>query len=106
MPGFHLCARFYSEYDKLFVEEQRETLSQGYRNYSDALIENILTYNGELGRHRINAVVGQTFNANFTIHLRAEGVNMPEPYYLQVNNAEKTSASTSGKRTRVGFLYW
>ena len=72
-----------------YLSKSNETLSQGYRNYSDALIENILTYNGELGRHRINAVVGQTFQRELYHTLAGKGVNMPEPYYLQVNNARK-----------------
>ena len=44
-----------------YLSKSNETLSEGYRNYSDALIENTITYDGKFGRSHINALVGQTF---------------------------------------------
>ena len=75
-----------------YLSKSDETLTEGYRSNSDALIENTITYDGEFGRNHINAVVGQTFQRETYHTLTGTGVNMPEPYYLQVNNAEETSA--------------
>lgn len=77
-----------------YLSKSNERLTQGYRSYSDALIENYINYDGKFGRHHINTVIGQTFQRELYHTLTGEGVNMPEPYYLQINNAEETSSST------------
>jgi TonB-linked SusC/RagA family outer membrane protein len=78
-----------------YLSKSNERLSQGYRNYSDALIENTITYDAELGRSHLNIVAGQTFQRELFHTLTGEGVNMPEPYYLQVDNAEETQAGSN-----------
>lgn len=77
-----------------YLSKNNETLSQGYRNYSDALVENLLSYDGSFGLHRVNMVVGQTFQRELFHTLTGKGVNLPEPYYLQINNAKETAAGT------------
>ncbi len=77
-----------------YLSKSDERLSQGYRSYSDALIENTVNYDGQFGRSRISAVVGQTFQRELFHTLTGEGVNLPEPYYLQVSNAETTKATS------------
>jgi len=77
-----------------YLSKSNENLSEGYRNYSDGLVENTITYDGKFGRNHINMVVGQTFERERYHTLTGKGVNMPEPYYLQVNNAEETSATS------------
>jgi len=77
-----------------YLSKSNETLSEGYRNYSDALVENLLTYDGQFGRNHFNMVVGQTFQRELYHTLAGKGVNLPEPYYLQVNNAEETSSTS------------
>ena len=44
-----------------YLSKSNENLVEGYRNYTDALIENTLTYDGKFGLNHINMVVGQTF---------------------------------------------
>ncbi|MDA3854164.1 MAG: TonB-dependent receptor [Bacteroidales bacterium] len=77
-----------------YLSKSNETLSQGYRSYSDALVENTMTYDGIFGKHHINVLVGQTFQRELHHTLTGKGVNLPEPYYLQINNAEETSAAS------------
>ncbi|MBN2806571.1 MAG: TonB-dependent receptor [Prolixibacteraceae bacterium] len=77
-----------------YLSKSNETLSQGYRNFSDGLIENTLNYDGKFGRNSLNVLVGQTFQRELFHTLTGRGVTMPEPYYLQVNNAEETSATS------------
>ncbi|MBW8334359.1 MAG: TonB-dependent receptor [Prolixibacteraceae bacterium] len=78
-----------------YLSKSNETLSEGYRRFSGALIENIINYDGNFGRSHINMVVGQTFERELFHTLTGKGVNMPEPYYLQVGNAEETSSATN-----------
>ncbi len=77
-----------------YLAKSNENLSEGYRSYSDALIENTMSYDGKFGRNHINAVVGQTFERELYHTLTGTGVNLPEPYYLQVDNAEETSGAS------------
>ena len=77
-----------------YLSKSNEKLTQGYRNYTDALIENTLNYDGKFGRNHINMVVGQTFQRELYHALTSNGVNLPEPYYLQINNAAETSSTS------------
>ncbi|HAN00386.1 MAG TPA: SusC/RagA family protein [Marinilabiliales bacterium] len=77
-----------------YLPKSNEILTEGYRNYSDALIENFVTYEGKFGRNHINAVVGQTFQHELFHTLTADGVTLAEPYYLQVGNTEETSGAS------------
>ena len=78
-----------------YLSKSNERLSQGYRAYSDFLLENYLTYDGKFGKHHLNAVAGMTFEQELTYNLSAWGNNMPEPYYLQIGNATDRDASSS-----------
>ena len=77
-----------------YLDKSNETLNEGYRSYSDALIENFLTYEGTMGRHHLNLVAGQTFEREKYHTLTGRGNNMPEPYYLQVGNAASRDAGS------------
>jgi len=78
-----------------YLSKSDENLLEGYRSYSDALIENTLNYDGKIGRHHINALIGQTFERELFHTLTGKGVDMTEPYYLQVNNATTTSSASA-----------
>ena len=71
-----------------YLAKSNETLTEGYRTYSDGLVENYLTYDGTMGKSHVNAVIGQTFEREYYHTLTGTGTTLPEPYYLQVGNAE------------------
>ena len=77
-----------------YLTKENETLNQGYRSYTDGLIENFVTYDGKMGKHHLNIVAGHTFQRESHHSLTGIGTTMPEPYYLQVGNAEKRNASS------------
>jgi TonB-linked SusC/RagA family outer membrane protein len=77
-----------------YLAKSNETLTQGYRNYTDALVENLLTYDAKLGRNNVNVVVGQTFERGRQHQLIGRGIDLTEPYYLQVDNARETDAES------------
>lgn len=89
-----------------YLSKSNETLTKGYRSYSDALIENTLNYEGKFGLNNLSVLVGQTFERELFNTVTAVGVNLPEPYYLQVNNAKKNLLFERGIRTCVGIVYW
>ena len=78
-----------------YLSKSNERLSQGYRAYSDFLVENYLTYDGKFGKNHLNLVGGMTFERELTYNLSAWGNNMPEPYYLQIGNATDRDANSS-----------
>ena len=78
-----------------YLAKSDETLTEGYRTYTDALAENTINYEGKIGLNHINAVVGQTFERELFHTLTGKGVTMPEPYYLEVNNASTTAATSN-----------
>ncbi|MGF7140647.1 SusC/RagA family TonB-linked outer membrane protein [Roseimarinus sediminis] len=88
-----------------YLSKSNERLTQAYRSYNNSLIENYVTYDGNFGRSHINVVAGQTFEHYLNHSLTGEGVNMPEPYYLQINNAEDTQArSGEGEHVLASYI--
>jgi len=77
-----------------YLAKSNEKLNEGYRTYKDGLVENYLTYDGTYGLHHLNVVVGQTYENEYYHTLYATGTNMPEPYYLQIGNAETRDAGS------------
>ena len=80
--------------NRVYLDKSNERLTKGDRNYTDALIENTLTYDGTIGKHHINLVAGQTFEEETTVNLTGWGINFPEPYFLQLQNAASTYSSS------------
>ncbi len=91
--------------NRIYLDKAQERLTKVARNYSDFLIENTLTYDGMIGLHHINAVVGQTYQVETHDRLDGWGVQFPEPYYLQLQNATDTySSSYESKHTLTSFI--
>ncbi len=80
--------------NRVYLDKSNERLTKGERKYTDALIENTLTYDGTIGRHNINFVLGQTYEEENTNTLTGWGVNFSEPYFLQLQNAANTYSSS------------
>ena len=80
--------------NRVYLDKSNERLTKGSRSYADALIENTLTYDGTIGLHHVNLVVGQTYEEENTNELTAWGVNFPEPYFLQIDKAGTRDANS------------
>lgn len=80
--------------NRVYLDKSNERLTKGSRDYSDALIENTLTYDGTMGKHHVNLVVGQTYEEEYTDELTGWGVKFSEPYFLQLQNAANTYSSS------------
>ena len=91
--------------NRVYLDKSNERLTKGHRKYTDALIENTLTYDGTIGKHHANLVVGQTFEQENTSTLTAWGVNFTEPYYLQIQNADSKDANSyEYKHTMASYI--
>ena len=91
--------------NRVYLAKENERLTKGHRKYTDALIENTLTYDGTIGLHHVNLVVGQTYEEENTATLTGEGVNLSEPYYLQLQNAGTRNASSyEAKHSLASYL--
>ena len=91
--------------NRVYLDKSNERLSKNSRTYSDALIENTLTYDGTIGRNHINLVVGQTYEEENTHELNAWGVNLAEPYFLQIQNAgTRDAASYEYKHALASYI--
>ena len=91
--------------NRVYLAKENERLTKGHRKYTDALIENTLTYDGTFGLHHANIVVGQTYEEEHTNTLTGWGVNFSEPYFLQLQNANDTySESYEYKHTLASYI--
>ena len=91
--------------NRVYLAKENERLTKAHRKYTDALIENTLTWDGTMGLHHVNLVVGQTFQQENTNTMSATGVNLSEPYFLQLQNASSWSAdSYEYKHTLASYL--
>jgi TonB-linked SusC/RagA family outer membrane protein len=80
--------------NRVYLDKSNERLTKARRQYTDALIENTLTYEGHFGQHNVNLVVGQTYEEEHTDLVTAWGNNLSEPYFLQLQNAATRDASS------------
>ena len=84
----------WAQSNRVYPDKSNEKLTKGSRDYTDALIENTLTYDGTIGKHHVNVVVGQTYEEEYTDELTGWAVNFPEPYFLQLQNGASTYSSS------------
>ena len=84
----------WAQSNRVYLAKSNEKLTKGSRDYTDALIENTLTYDGTIGKHHVNVVVGQTYEEEYTDELTGWAVNFPEPYFLQLQNGASTYSSS------------
>lgn len=80
--------------NRVYLAKSNERLDKNSRDYKDALIENILTYDGTIGKHHINVVAGQTYEEENTDILNGWALNFTEPYFLQLQNGADTYSSS------------
>ncbi|MBQ2210885.1 MAG: TonB-dependent receptor [Prevotella sp.] len=91
--------------NRVYLDKSNEKLTEASRNYSDYLVENTLNYDGNIGLHHVNLVLGQTYQEENTHTMSGWGVNFSEPYFLQLQNAADTySDSYEYKHAITSFI--
>jgi TonB-linked SusC/RagA family outer membrane protein len=87
---------------KLTHAQADSRLDQGYRQMTDALIENTISYEGTLAeKHHINAVIGQTYEAEKYHTVAAWGFGYNAPYYLQISQGTERDATSYESEHRL-----
>ena len=84
----------WAQSNRVYLDKSNEKLTKGSRDYTDALIENTLTYDGTIGKHHVNVVVGQTYEEEYTDELTGWAVTFREPYFLQLQSGASTYSSS------------
>lgn len=82
-----------------YLTKSNETLTKSNRSIGTTLVENYLTYDGNFGVHHVNLVGGTSFQRRVDETVNAVGVNLTEPYFLQVDNALQTNADSYQEET-------
>ena len=91
--------------NRVYLDKSNERLTKGSRDYADFLVENTLTYDGNIGKNHINLVMGQTFQEENTNIITGWAVNFSEPYFLQLQNGANTySESYEYKHAITSFI--
>jgi len=92
--------------DHLTKQPGTERLDEGYRQFTDALIENTLTYEGTFAsKNHLNIVVGQTFESEYYHTLAAWGVGYATPIYQQISQAtERDASSYEDEHTLASYI--
>ena len=91
--------------NRVYLDKSNERLTKSSRTYADALIENIITYDGTFGKHHVNLVAGQTYEEENSNTLTGWGINLSEPYYLQLQNSKTThSESFETKHALASYI--
>ena len=80
--------------NRVYLAKTNEQLTKASRDYSDALAENTITYDGRFGKHNINFVGGITYEEEHTDLLTGWANDFTEPYFLQLQNGAKRNASS------------
>ena len=80
--------------NRVYLDKTNENLWERKRTNSDFLAENTITYDGTFGLHHVNLLGGITYEEENYHDLAATGKNYPEPYYLQIGNAETRDATS------------
>ena len=81
--------------NRVYLDKTNERLDKNTRQYTDFLIENTLTYDGTIGKHHANLVVGQTYQEEHSDVLNGWGLNFSEPYFPQLQNASDNYSSST-----------
>ncbi|MHA4806671.1 SusC/RagA family TonB-linked outer membrane protein [Flavitalea flava] len=71
-------------------------------------IENLLTYNLQTGKHRVDLLGGYAYENNYDENIAASAVGLPEPYYYTFNSVADPTAkgvgSYTGTNTKVSWF--
>jgi len=75
-----------------FFNSGKSLLDDNSRNYTVSLVENTLDYKMNIGKHKLDLLLGQTYQKNTSIFRRGHSENLPKPYYPVLSNGENQSA--------------
>lgn len=75
-----------------YLTKSDEILRKENTEFTTALVENTLTYDGHFGKNHLNILAGQTFQRDADHGTTGTGNNLSEPYFLHLNTADETAS--------------
>ncbi len=91
--------------NRVYLDKSNERLEENKNTYTDFLVENTINWDGNFGLHHVNLLGGITYEEENWHNMGAWGINFPQPYYLQVGNANTRDAQTNeAKHTLTSFI--
>ncbi len=80
--------------NRVYLDKSNEKLTLSKNTYTDALIENTVTYDGTFGDLHVNLVGGQSYEEENTHNMAAWATNLSRPLYLQLQNGASRDAES------------
>ena len=91
--------------NRVYLDKSNERLEENKNTYTDFLVENTINWDGNFGLHHVNLLGGITYEEENWHNMGAWGINFPQPYYLQVGNANTRDAQTNeAKHALTSFI--
>ncbi len=80
--------------NRVYLDKSNEKLQMSKNTYTDALIENTVTYDGTIGDLHINFVGGQSYEEELTQNMSALATELSRPLFLQLQNGATRDAES------------
>ncbi|MEO5563916.1 MAG: TonB-dependent receptor [Chitinophagaceae bacterium] len=80
-------------------------LNDNSRNFSNAAIENTLSYDKVFGKHNLSALVGQSYRQNQALLRESSSQNFTMPYYPVINNGASRSSNGTESTNTIASLF-
>lgn len=77
-----------------FFSTDRARLDDNARTFTNSAIENTFNYDLNLGKHNVQALLGQSFRQNNTLIRNGHAEGFTTPYVMTLANGQTTSASS------------
>lgn len=92
--------------DKIKHTMSDSKLREAYRQYTDGLIENTISYEGTFAeKNHLNIVLGQTFESEFYHTVNSWAYDLSAPIYLQIDSgSERDASSYEDEHTLASYL--
>lgn len=88
-----------------YLTKDNERLTKEHLEYSASLIENTINYDGNFGRHHINVLAGQSFQKQTHNRLTGVGIELSEPYYLELNTANESQSFSYAEESYLASYF-
>lgn len=75
-----------------FYTNNTAVLTEGWREYTNGIVENTLNFKTQISKLKVDALAGQTFQAYSYYNIEGEGQGFSEPYYPKLTNATNSVA--------------
>jgi TonB-linked SusC/RagA family outer membrane protein len=88
-----------------FFNSGKSLLDDNSRIYTNSLVENTLEYKKLFGKHDVNVILGQTFQAQEFVERRGHSESLPLPYYPVLSNGINQTVGGFETKSTIASLF-